>query len=136
VRSTYGGVGCEEPGFADHRSERPLSSWFHTPRLPRPGSGSAGGDVPRYASPALETNLSELPPTTTFVGELDPFLDETVAYVEGLGRAGIPVEFRRYPRCFHGFDAIRPGAKVSRAANEFVCERFASAVDRDFAKQS
>ena len=98
--------------------------------------GLAGGDVPKYASPALETNWCDLPPTTAFVGELDPFLDETVAYVEGLRAAGVPVELRSYPRCYHGFDAIRPGAKVSREANEFLCDRFASAVDHDFAKQS
>lgn len=97
--------------------------------------GLAGGDVPKYASPALETDCSGLPPTTTFVGELDPFLDETVAYVERLRAAGVPAELRRHPRCFHGFDAIRPNAKISREANGFLCERFASAVDGDFAKQ-
>jgi len=97
--------------------------------------GLAGDDVPKYASAALETDCAGLPPTTTFVGELDPFLDETVAYVERLRAAGIPVELRRYPRCFHGFDAIRPGARVSREANGFLCDRFAAAVDHDFAKQ-
>lgn len=97
--------------------------------------GLAGDDVPAWASPALATDLSGLPPTTTFVGDLDPFLDETVAYVEGLRAAGVPVEFRHYPGCYHGFDAIRPGAKVSREANAFWCERFAAAVDRDFAAQ-
>ena len=98
-------------------------------------AGLAGGGVPAYASPALETDLSDLPPTATFVGELDPFRDETTAYVEGLRAAGVPVEFRRYPGCYHGFDMIRPGAKVSRQANEFLCERFAFAVDQSFAKQ-
>lgn len=97
--------------------------------------GVAGGDVPKYASPALETDHAGLPPTTTFVGELDPFLDETVAYVEGLRAAGVPVELRRCAGCYHGFDMIRPGAKVSRDANQFVRDRFASAVDHDFAKQ-
>ena len=97
--------------------------------------GLTGADVPKYASPALETDLSDLPPTTTFVGELDPFLDETVAYVEGLRAVGVAVELRRYPRCYHGFDAVRPGAKVSREANGFLCEQFASAVDQSFAKQ-
>jgi acetyl esterase/lipase len=95
----------------------------------------AGGDVPKYASPALETDFARLPPTTTFVGELDPFRDETVAYVEGLRAAGVPVEMRTYAGCYHGFDMIRPGAKVSRAANQFLCERFGVAVDHDFAKQ-
>jgi acetyl esterase/lipase len=97
--------------------------------------GLAGDDIPTYASPALETDCSDLPPTTTFVGELDPFLDETVAYVEGLRAAGVPVEFRRYPRCYHGFDRIRPGSQVGREANEFLCDRFAFAVDHSFAKQ-
>jgi acetyl esterase/lipase len=95
----------------------------------------AGGDVPKYASPALETDPADLPPTTTFVGELDPFLDETEAYMEALRSAGVPVEFRRYPRCYHGFDMVRPGAKVAREANAFLCDRFASAIDHDFAKQ-
>ena len=92
-------------------------------------------DVPTYASPALETDFSDLPPTTTFVGELDPFLDETGAYADGLRAARVPVEFRRYPRCYHGFDRIRPGATVSREANDFLCDRFAFAVDHRFAKQ-
>jgi len=91
--------------------------------------------VPRYASPALETDYSDLPPTTTFVGDLDPLLDEIVAYVEGLRAADVPVEFRRYPRCYHGFDAIRPGAEVSRKANAFLRDQFAFAVEHSFAKQ-
>ena len=95
----------------------------------------ARGDVPKYASPALETDLAGLPPTTTFVGELDPFLDETVSYVDGLRATGVPVELRRYAGCYHGFDMIRPGARVSRDANQFLRDRFASAVDHDFAKQ-
>jgi acetyl esterase/lipase len=95
----------------------------------------AGDDVPKYASPALETDFTGLPPTTTFVGELDPFRDETVAYAEGLRAVGVAVELRRYPGCYHGFDMIRPGARVSREANQFVRDRFASAVDHDFAKQ-
>jgi acetyl esterase/lipase len=95
----------------------------------------AGGDVPKYASPALETDYAGLPPTTTFVGDLDPFLDETIAYVEGLRAAGVSVELRRYPGCYHGFDMLRPGAKVSREANQFLRDRFAFAVDHDFAKQ-
>lgn len=98
-------------------------------------AGLADAEVPKYASPALEADLAGLPPTTTFVGELDPFLDETVAYAEGLRAAGVPVELRRYPRCYHGFDMIRPGARVSREANQFLRDRFAFAVDHDFAKQ-
>jgi len=95
----------------------------------------ARGDVPKYASPALETDFAGMPPATTFVGELDPFLDETLAYAEGLRAAGVPIELRRYAGCYHGFDIIRSGSKVGRAANQFLCDRFAVAVDHDFAKQ-
>ena len=35
----------------------------------------------------------------------------------------------------HGFDMIRPGARVSRNAIQFLRDRFAYAVDHDFAKQ-
>jgi acetyl esterase/lipase len=69
------------------------------------------------------------------VGELDPFRDETMQYVENLRAAGVPVEFRLYPGCFHGFDTIRPTARISREANGFVAEQFASAVDGRFADQ-
>jgi len=95
----------------------------------------ARDEVPKYASPALETDYADLPPTTTFVGELDPFLDETTEYVEALRAAGVPVEFRSYPGCYHGFDGVRPGAKVSREANQFLCDQFSFAVDHGFAKQ-
>lgn len=95
----------------------------------------AGGDVPKYAAPARETDYTGLPPTTTFVGELDPFRDETLQYVEHLRAAGVQAECRVFPGCYHGFDAVRPGARVSRAANAFVCEHFGRAVDTCFAPQ-
>jgi acetyl esterase/lipase len=92
-------------------------------------------DVPKYAAAARETDFSDLPPAATFVGELDPFLDETRQYVERLRAAGVPVEFRTYPGCYHGFTLLRPGARVSREANGFLCEQFGAAVDGHFAKQ-
>jgi acetyl esterase/lipase len=97
--------------------------------------GLAGKDVPSTASPALATDYADLPPTTTFVGDLDPFLDETLEYVKNLRAAGVAAEVERYAGAYHGFDMIRPGAKVSRRANEFLCDRFAQAVDHSFAKQ-
>jgi hypothetical protein len=45
------------------------------------------------------------------------------------------VEFRLYEGCFHGFETIRPNAGKSRAANAFMAEQFAAAVDDCFAKQ-
>jgi len=91
--------------------------------------GLSGADVPKYAAPAREADYSGLPPTVTFVGDLDPFRDETVQYVERLRAAGVPVEFRLFEGCYHGFDLIRPGSKVGREANAFVCDQFAAALD-------
>jgi acetyl esterase/lipase len=95
----------------------------------------SGGDVPKYAAPARETDYASLPPTATFVGELDPFRDETIAYVENLRAAGVPVEFKRFEGCYHGFDGIGANTRVGREANEFVHEQFTKAVDTCFAPQ-
>jgi acetyl esterase/lipase len=92
-------------------------------------------EVPPYAAPARETDLSNLPPTATFVGDLDPFRDETQQYVQGLRAAGVPVAFRVFERCYHAFDVIGANSKVGREAAAFLQEQFAHAVDDCFAKQ-
>jgi acetyl esterase/lipase len=91
--------------------------------------GLSEDQVPKYAAPARETDYSGLPPTTTFVGDLDPFRDETLAYVANLRAAGVPVECRVFEGCFHGFDLIQPDTTPGRAANAFFREQFAAAVD-------
>ena len=55
----------------------------------------------------------------------------------GGGNFGIVTsfEFQLYEGCYHGFDGVRPKAKVSQAANEFVEGQFAKAVDGFFAEQ-
>jgi acetyl esterase/lipase len=97
--------------------------------------GLSSDDVPKYAAAARETDLSNLPPTATFVGDLDPFRDETVNYVEGLRAAGVPAAFRLFEGCYHGFDLIASKSKVGREAGDFLREQFAHAVDDCFAKQ-
>jgi len=52
------------------------------------------GKVPAYASPSLNEDYSNFPPTTSFVGDLEPLYDENVAYVEALKKASIPTKFR------------------------------------------
>ena len=89
--------------------------------------GLSGDRVPKYAAPARESDLSKLPPTATFVGDLDPFRDEPVNYVEGLRAAGVPAAFRLFEGCYHGFDLIAPKSRVGREAADFVREHFAHA---------
>jgi acetyl esterase/lipase len=76
--------------------------------------GENPGDVSPYAAPARARDLSGLPPAYSCVGELDPFRDETIAYVSRLAQAGVPVEFHLYPGCFHGFQGLVPDAEISK----------------------
>ncbi|WAH38027.1 alpha/beta hydrolase [Alicyclobacillus dauci] len=92
-------------------------------------------DVPGYAAPARAKDYSNLPPTVTFVGDLEPFRDETIQYVENLRQAGVPVDFEMYEGCYHGFDIICPKAEVSKRAISFFVSSFKYAVDHYFAEQ-
>ena len=97
--------------------------------------GLSGDDVPKYAAPARETDYANLPPTATFVGDLDPFRDETIAYVESLRAAGVPVSFRTFEGCYHGFDLVKTSSRVAQEADAYLRDQFAHAVDDCFAKQ-
>ncbi|WP_057914502.1 alpha/beta hydrolase [Peribacillus muralis] len=74
-------------------------------------------EVPIYAAPARAKDYSNLPPTFTFVGDLDPFRDETITYVQTLRQHGVPVEFHLYPGGFHGFELLVPNATICKEAN-------------------
>lgn len=76
-----------------------------------PGSGS----VPDHAAPARRAELRGLPPTWLGVGTHDLFHDEDLAYAARLRDAGVPVVTEVVPGAFHAFDALLPGAPVSRA---------------------
>ena len=46
-------------------------------------------DIPPYAAPARQTDYTDLPPTYTFVGDIEPFYCETLRYIENLKAAGV-----------------------------------------------
>jgi acetyl esterase/lipase len=94
-----------------------------------------GGDVPAYAAPARATDLAGLPPTLTFVGDIEPFHDEVVDYCERLRGAGVPVHYEVYPGAFHGFDLVAGFAPVSRRARAFLLDGFRDFVARYRAPQ-
>ena len=75
-----------------------------------------GEEIPIYAAPARATDYSNLPTTFTFIGDLDPFRDETITYVQKLRQHGVPVEFHLYPGCFHAFEGYVPNASISKEA--------------------
>ncbi len=95
-----------------------------------------GEKVPAYAAPARATDFTNLPPAVTFVGDIEPFRDETVEYVENLRQAGVSVDFEIYKGCYHGFDIACPTAEVSIRATSFFLQSFNYAVEHYFAEQS
>jgi acetyl esterase/lipase len=69
-----------------------------------------------YATPARAKDLSGLPPTYMYVGELDLLRDENIEYATRLLQAGVSTEFHVYPGAFHGFEGAVPSAAISQRA--------------------
>lgn len=82
------------------------------------GDRREGADVSVYAAPARAGDLAGLPPAYIDCGGAEIFRDEDVAYANALWRAGVPTELHVWAGGFHSFDAIVPGAALSRAAVE------------------
>lgn len=93
-------------------------------------------EVPCYAAAARAVDYSGLPPTVTFVGDLEPFRDETVQYVENLRKAGVPVDFEIFRGCYHAFEQMCPKAGVSQRAVAFFVSSFKHAVEHYYAEQN
>jgi len=91
--------------------------------------------TPVYAAPARNTDYTDFPPTVTFVGSIEPFLDETRSYVKALQKANVPVIYREFTGCFHGFNTTCPDTEVAKAANDFIKETFAYAKKHFWKKQ-
>ena len=91
--------------------------------------------IPFYAAPSRASDFTGLPPAVTFVGDLEPFRDETIQYVRNLRNAEIPVDFELYVGCYHAFDRMNPYAEVSRKALSFFIKSFKYAIEHYFAEQ-
>lgn len=92
-------------------------------------------DVPAYAAPARAENLCNLPPACSFVGSIEPFRDETIAYLEKLRASGVPVHYKVFDGCFHGFDIVCLRSGVAKEATDFLMDSFRYAVAHYFAEQ-
>lgn len=71
-----------------------------------------------YAAPARRKDFTGFPPVFTFVGELDPFRDETIAFVAALLSSNVPVSFTLYPGGFHCFDRYVPDSTAAQQAQQ------------------
>jgi len=97
--------------------------------------GDAKKPVSPYASPARQTDYTDLPPCYTFVGDGEPFYAETLQYVEDLRAAGVEARVDVYPTDIHAFDMLFPKRAVSRQAAEAFNAFFAYAREHCFARQ-
>lgn len=97
-------------------------------------AGLDRSNVSPYAAPARAKSYEGMPPGVTFVGTLEPFLDETVTYVRRMRADGASVDFRLYRDCHHAFDLFTDGPEA-RNAREFVLRKFATACDECHAPQ-
>lgn len=93
------------------------------------------GEIPSYASPARQTDYSNLPPAYTFVGNREPFYCETMTYIENLRKAGVPARVDVYPTGFHAFDMLLPFRRISRQAIEAFEKQYVYAAEHDRAVQ-
>ncbi len=91
--------------------------------------------VPPYAAPARAKNFEGLPPTYTYVGNIEPFYDETKQYIDDLKAAGVQAELDIYPGCFHAFDIMCKNSAVGKQASDRLKKQFKYASEHYFAKQ-
>ncbi len=87
------------------------------------------GEVPSYASPSRRTDYSGLPPCYTFVGDKEPFLDETLAYVKALNDAGVDAHVDVYKDWYHAYDLYEPKAESSKTSLKLFLEHFRQACE-------
>ena len=80
--------------------------------------------VPKYASPARETDYSGLPPCYTYVLDGEPFYCETLTYVQNLRKAGVEAYVDVYHGKVHAFDYYYFWEKQSRTAKDKLCEMY------------
>ncbi len=91
-------------------------------------------EIPAYAAAVRNSDYTGFPPTITFVADLEPFRDETIAYVEALKKAGIPVEFKLFEGCYHGFETLASKTAISKQATRFLMQSYEKFYDQAFTK--
>lgn len=89
-------------------------------------------NIPCYAAPFRCPDFSGLPPACTFIGDADPFLDETKFYVDQLKKHKTDVKFKIYKGAYHSFETVNPRAGISMDAKSFLLKNFDEAADKYF----
>ena len=87
-------------------------------------------EIPVYAAPARNTDYSDFPPTITFVGGIDPFRDETKAYVEALKQANIPTKFKIFDGCYHAVELLDKEKPIAKEMVNYMFDGYAEFYDK------
>ena len=90
-------------------------------------------EIPVYAAPGRETDLSGMPPACSIVGDLEPVKDETVLYFTRMKKEDVPVSLRVYHGCFHSFEVTAVNSSVALNAQRYLLDSFRYAQKRYFA---
>jgi len=92
--------------------------------------GDAKKKVSPYAAPAQQHDYSNLPPCYTFVGDGEPFYEETLRFVKALNDAGVEATIDIYHTDMHAFDMMVPEKELSRQAIETFEKHFEEALSK------
>ena len=104
--------------FADtYPIPKKVIDWFYDHYLGR----ADAEDDPR-AAPIRAERFDGLPPTLVITAGLDPLCDEGEAYADKLRDAGVPVEYKCYTGCIHGFAALGKFLRIATDAMDFVAD--------------
>lgn len=122
-QNTESATDNDSPGWSSRSNNLGWSSYLRD-------LNEQGKAIPYYAAPARAKDYSQLPPTITFVGDLEPFRDETIQYVEHLKKAGIPVTFKLYKGCFHAFDVVFPKLDISKDAWSYLLTSYSNYIEK------
>ncbi|MEL6148749.1 MAG: alpha/beta hydrolase [Chloroflexota bacterium] len=74
-------------------------------------------NTPLYAAPGRTENLEGLAPVYMYVGDVDLFYAEDLAYATRLAEAGVPVELHVYPGAMHAFDLLGAQTAIGQRCN-------------------
>lgn len=93
------------------------------------GGQTIGEDMMPYFSPAMAQDVSSLPPALIYVGGLDLFVNEDIAYAGKLADANVDTELHVIPGLYHAFEIANPNGAAShefwQCVYDFTNECFA-----------
>ncbi len=98
--------------------DRDASLWAWNAYL----GGDFGKEATPLQSPSRATDLSDLPPTFLYVGAVELFRDEVMAYAQQLMVDGVPTELYVAPGVLHGGERMAPNARIAQTAHHLMVD--------------